>query len=119
MGYSAKHSRNDAGALLLSTVLLAIAVFAALSILIHHFLPQSYTGASISMGKLTDYYLWLTLDALPGIRFSDTFHIARPLEHHGWASVACLLAFRLFVLGTLLKALKEWLSTPSSRLAST
>jgi len=111
--YSSKHSRNDAGVLLLSTVLMAIAVFAAVSMLIYQFRPYSYTGASdISMTSFTDYYGWLTLDAIPGIRFSDTFHVSRPLEHHGLTPAICLLAFRLLVLNTLLSALKEWLRSP-------
>lgn len=117
MKYSSEHSRNDAGVLLLSTVLLAIVVFAAFSTLIYQFSPQSYSGRSvISMGTLTDYYGWVTLDAIPGIRFSDTFHVARPLEHHGLVAASCLLIFRLLVLGTLLKALKEWL-TPAATAA--
>ena len=118
--YSARHSRNDAAALLLSTVLLAIAVFSAISMLIYQFRPDAYTGASaISMGTFTDYYAWLTLDALPGIRFSDTFHVLRPLEHHGVGPAVCLLAFQLLVLGTLLAALKEWMHSPTAAAGKT
>jgi hypothetical protein len=109
--YSPKNSKNDVGALLLATVLFAIAVFAGVSMLIYKLQPASYSPASkISMGTLTDYYSWVTLDALPGIHFAETFDVKAPVEHHGVAAAISLVAFRLLVLGTLLKALKEWLA---------
>jgi hypothetical protein len=106
-----QQSRNDVAVLLFSTLLMSIAVFAAVSMLIFRFAPGSYTGApEISMSTFTDYYAWLTADALPGIRFSDTFGVKSPLDHHGWIAALCLLAFRGLVLTTLLKALKEWMT---------
>jgi hypothetical protein len=115
MKYSPKHSRSDAGALLLTTLLLAIVVFAAVSLLINQVNPRSFTAtAPISMGTLTDFYFWVTLDSLPGVRFSETFRVPSPLEHHGPAASICLLTFRLLVLGTLLKALKDWMTSPTA-----
>jgi hypothetical protein len=110
-----QQSRNDVAVLLFSTLLMAVAVFAAVSMLIFRFQPGAYTGApEISMSTFTDYYVWLTADALPGIRFSDTFGVKRPLDHHGVIAAVCLLAFRGLVLSTLLKAFKDWL-TASAR----
>lgn len=105
-----EYSRSFVGAFLLMTLMLAIVVFSSASMILFRLNPYSYTGtATIEMMMFTRYYVWLALEAIPGIRIADTFNWQRPLQHHGPIASGYLLLFRLVVLATLLKAVKEWL----------
>jgi len=105
-----EYSRSFVGAFLLMTLMLAIVVFSSASMILFRLNPHSYSGAAtIEMMMFTRYYVWLALEAIPGIRIADTFNWQRPLQHHGPIASGYLLLFRLVVLATLLKAVKEWL----------
>jgi hypothetical protein len=115
-----EYSRTFVGAFLLMTLMLAIVVFSSASMILFRLSPHSYTGtATIEMMMFMRYYVWLALEAVPGIRISDTFGWQRPLQHHGAIASGYLLLFRLVVLATLLKAVKEWLypTTPNATAA--
>jgi hypothetical protein len=101
--------------LFLMTALLAIIVFASASALVYAWDPRTYSGAIITVGKLSDFYGYMLLDAMPGVQLWDTFQVPPPLSYHGFLPALLLLAFRLAVVVQLIASLKEWVSGAPSK----
>lgn len=105
-----KYTWPMAGAMLLLTTSFAVVVFAAISTLIYQWDPTTYTAAiEINNGTFTNFYLWHTIDALPGLDLWDTYGAGvPPVRQHGLVAGTTLLCFRALVLSILITAVKDW-----------
>lgn len=92
-------------------VLTAAAVFGALSL----FLEVVQWAQYSSEGPLTFvsfhlYYLWLFLEMLPVLKITETLNLTAPVQFEGVVAGLPVIAFRVFVVYGLLRALKIWWS---------
>lgn len=95
-----------------TTTLIAVAVFSAFSAGIYYWDPTSYRGATaVTIGMFADFYLWVLLDTLPGVKLWETFQVAPPLEYRGFWPACSLLVFRTIIVLQLFAAFGQWLRT--------
>jgi hypothetical protein len=105
--------------ILLVLMFLAIAVFSALSFLLWKWHPESYAGTTIyTPGKFADFYFWLLVDELPGLKIPATYGIPAPLSTASVLAATLVLAFRLFVIVRLLDAGRIWFRLRTPKVAA-
>jgi hypothetical protein len=102
------------GIFLLAT-LTAICVFSSASWLLYSVYPDSFSPNPessykvVDAGTLADFYVYLFIDALPGLKLWDTFHVHPPMNYNGLLPAAFIFMFRTFVVVRIVSALKDWI----------
>ena len=89
----------------------AIAVAAAASLLLARtswavYEPAAQPGQEYA--TFANYYVWVLLDMLPGMKVPELLALDAPLVPRNAAAGVPVIAFRTFVLFGLLAALKDW-----------
>jgi hypothetical protein len=98
----------------LTAAVFAISAFAAMSTLIYTYYPDAYwrgeafENKEINVGRFADFYSYILLDAIPGVKLFDTLQIPAPVSYRGWLPAGLLLVFRVAVVVALIDALKDW-----------
>jgi len=93
----------------LTATLLAVAIFSAVSFIVYQRIPDSYTaGSEITVEKFTDFYLWILVDSLPGLKIWQTFNVSPPMTYEGFVPALCVFVFRVFIVLRLIKAFGAW-----------
>jgi len=90
-------------------VLIATLSFGTISSILFSLNWAEYIGAApIEFYDFYVYYLWLFLEMVPALKINATLSFAAPLESVGFAAGLPILAFQIFVIFVLLKALAPW-----------
>jgi hypothetical protein len=101
--------------MLAGTTMLAVLVCAWSSYFLYMRDPawSSASAASaspLSPSRFIDYYMWLTLDFVPGVKVWETFHVAEPITYSRMAAGLPVFAFRIIIAWRVLVAFNRWLS---------
>jgi len=100
------------------TALLGVVAFAAASTLWAAVAPAEYSSTRpLSIGVFVDFYTWLLIDALPGIKMWTTFGVEPPVTYTHAFPGFLVLGFRLLITIYLLKSFLEWIKAPSRHVA--
>lgn len=89
-------------------VLLGAAVFGSLSLLLAKLGWATYATERVALASFNEYYIWVFLDLLPGLKVTQTLGVSPPVKPEGAVAGLPVVAFRAFVVYGLLKALRYW-----------
>ncbi len=107
--HSIAHPWSTIIAIFLTTAVLAVTVFSALSILLQRWQPASYDESTVYVpGQFADFYFWLLFDALPVLKLTSTYDIDAPMTAKTPLAATLVLLFRIFVIARLIDAGRVW-----------
>ena len=92
-------------------VLSTTAVFGAFSLFLEVVQWAQYSSEwPLTFASFHLYYLWLFLEMLPVLKITETLNLSAPVQPQGVVAGLPVIAFRVFVVYGLLRALKIWWS---------
>ena len=91
-------------------LLVAAAVFGTVSLVLATVGWATYKPEGASFFEFTMYYIWTSVDVLPGLELSETLGLKLPVEPEGTIAGLPVVTFRALLIFWILASLKMWWS---------